>query len=460
MSDKKFDYSEVFSNESFRIELYNLISNINKENEKETISKINKILETDTKKRIIVVCDLIRIFGILHYEKSDSISEIIISIFSLDFAKPMLDYFLHRIVTLAKTHRCFNYIIGKLIHKQVLPDESIYSKIIKPLTKELFNKRATLFGIVFISTLLINCYEYMQEKQNDLLFALNGTIESLLNTLPSKQAQHFKKQFLDFIERGDKTPSKWFTILINDDADSIPDEGLDPETTFYPELCDKSPLAFCPSLIAAAAFFNANKCVEKLYKLGFSPDKEDQIHRSMCYYAGMSGNIRSLEIVGKTEERIKTFAYASIIHHRNEAFIASGYNGLFDEEMTSLHVAAQYNNYELVTKLMETIDVNVKDEFDDLPQHSAASYGSAESMLALAKSPSFDVEARNFCDMSSLELAVKNLSANLADLLHNSMKATVDKVKINNIIDNDVMFNEVILEAIGMESAFPSTDNE
>ena len=301
-----------------------------------------------------------------------------------------------------------NVLLGNLISLNMFTPDEVQELIRKVTVFVFIEQQPVLFSFVFISSLFVSCKDYIKSNFPDLAIFLSSNIN--FHRFPSPQSRSLLQEFELFINKNEIKPQKYLDILREDKPDLIPTD-IDKEQEFYPSIFDSSPLVFCPSLISAAAYFKANKCVKKLLELGFSPDVTDQMGKSLPYFAGIAGNFEALEIVGLTQERLTVFIKAAIKTKQNVAFHLAyekveDKDHIFDNGATILHKACAANNIELVKEFAEKIDINTKDECDDLPQHIAARHNALESIILLSKLPTFDLEAKNYSGLTILDLAV------------------------------------------------------
>jgi ankyrin repeat protein len=272
-------------------------------------------------------------------------------------------------------------------------------------------------------------------------------------------------EFMNFIRGGkpEDSPNKLFFIIKNDDVEELSKiKDLPKDKEFIPSIYDNSPLVYCPSLLAACAYFHSMKCFDYLLKNGFDPAQKDTMSYSMAHYAGISGNFEAFEAIEKKQEGINEFAKAAIKGLQNETFEKLQNYGPFEDGETALHYAALFNNFELAEKLIneKKCTINDKDECDDLPQHIAARAGNTEALLVIAKDDSFDPFAMNLADRTIFALAKKFMHLDTLKVIVNDLHAndnkyygkqemvSVDKIKIIQKIISGYDISDDDIEAI------------
>ena len=426
MTSSLFSKEKLEENNKYRFEFYNLLKDLNESNLEEISQKCKTIIEIAPKKRIPVILNLIFLKGTLYGTNLQLISKLIILIFGTEknpnfglSRRLLLKYG----IDACKFSRTSNIILGNLINMDAFSLTENSNKIIK-FFQYLCKSYGSFINCLNATSLFIQCKEKLKNECEDVYNFAVSSISILFSYFPTEQASSCLSEFNSFIN-GDKNVSKMFTILKNDLVDDLKNiKDLQKDQIYLPSIFDESPLNLCPSLLTAAAYFNANKCLEYLLSLGFSPQQKDLMGRSFYYYAGLSGNLHAIELVEKTKEGMDDFTIGLIISQHNDIYLANPLLGPFGENCENvLHVSSIYNNFELIDYVLKRnlCDINQPDEGCDLPQHLAARIGNVESIIKLALSPNFDIKAQNLSDKDIFQLAVVNLCVDLTNLIVNEM---------------------------------------
>ena len=453
------NYEKMMEKEQYRLDFIDMIYTVTHENVDELAEKLKNEIEIDPDFRFYVFFkSLINVFPVGCNANIPAIAQLISktlkNIKNLKVGIISQFSFSTSLISVMQFHREMCVIFGYLVSNDVFSKDEV-QLLTQNLIRAFLIKNPTLFNSVFLASFFVICSDYLKANFVDAYQMIKSSLITSFGYFPSPQAKSLLNEFINFSQNNQRIPYKYLQIFQEDKPELIPDD-VDKEEEFFPSIFDTSHIIFCPSLIAAAAYFKANKCVKKLFDLGFNIDYPDQFGKTLPYYAGLSGNYEAIKIVGETKERIKLFISGAIRGKQNEIFkeIYSKWDNsepLFKHGQTLLHKACSANNYKLVQDFISTIDVNIKDEADDLAQHSAARKGSIEAFLSLTKAENFDLEARNFSDMSVFELAIKNSNVSLIRALADNFKPYIDKEKVTLIIKTSQSIPQTLMKVLSGE---------
>ena len=427
---------QLEENQKYRFETYDLVKSLNEENLEEISEKIKAIISENPEQRIENVLRMIYLKASLYGSDLMLITKLIIAIFGTiknpNFGSKR-KFFCKYVKSACKDSRYANIIFGHLYAMDALPPKRNYINL-QNIFRFLCSDYASFSNCLYAISLFIQCHDKIKNEAMNVYAIVLNFIKTLLSYYFTPQAASCLSEFNAFLE-GEKKVYELYPIIKNDLVDELKKiKDLKKDQIYFPSIYDESPLVFCPSLLAAAAYFNANKCVEYLHNYGFSPKQEDLMGRSFAYFAGLSGNTRALEIVGKAEEMNGEFVSALIESQHNDLFLANPIRGPIEDSEYSLHIACIYNNFELAETILKQnlCDINQEDDCEDLPQHIAARAGNTECIIKLAMSPDFHFEAKNFAEINIYKLATQNKHKDLKNILASYMNLKPRKSPTRN----------------------------
>ncbi|EAY17061.1 hypothetical protein TVAG_297400 [Trichomonas vaginalis G3] len=409
---------EVMDGELYRLEIHSITGTLNEENFDEVSKNIIKILEVKPKARIPTYCSGVCYALLKDKSKIDlylrSVEQIINSF------PGETRVILRRFRGAAATSRILVILYSKIIQLKSIKFDLIQISI-GNFFRACLSKFQTYQSILIAMTLYFNSKELIDLHFPQISTWIKTIIPTFLSYFQNPQADFFLKQFKAFVFDEQIIEYEWDNIFKNDDDSKITEEMIQKSPIYFLSVFSYDKLLYPPTLISGAAFNNANKCVEKMLKLGCNPDELDIQNNDMFYYAGTVGNVKALDLAGRTPDRLKNFVKGAIQFGFNDLVIEMGYFGPFDDGETILHLCALYNNYQLMDYVVNNniCSVNEVSDIGDFPQHNAARKGSIEALIRLSYCKDFDINAKNMSEVLLSDLAAKYLNKDLAKILEN-----------------------------------------
>lgn len=399
-----FVCKEVMLGEGYRFELDTLLQTMNEESFGQSVQTIFDILVVAPRTRITPFISFMSKELTKYKEKCDLFLKTIEK--CIETLPKYASVFLKNVRSNASESRIVSYLYAKLLQSPVISKDLAQLSLGNFIRINLGKNPSYQFLLVTM-TVYAAAKDFIDEISKPLAIWIKSIVPTFISYFQNKQSEFFLKQFNEFFFNNNKIDYEWDSIFQNDDADAITEEKIKDSPVFFLSIFSQDLFLTPPPLLTAAAAYKANKCIQKLLQFGCKPDEKYLFEYDMFYFAGAVSNIEALDMLGRNEQRIKNFVRGAIKYGRNEIVKELNFYGPFDDGENALHVAALYNNYELIEYIIanKICSINDTSDFGDLPQHVAARRGCTEAIIKMGFSNDFDISAKNLANNDILGLA-------------------------------------------------------